>query len=226
MKCGDIKIDKLIRSRRRTIGLQISRDAALVVRAPEWAKIDEITRVVIGHQEWINRTKEKVLSEMRRTPCRMFSEGEEFPLLGQSYKLQFTDSDKIVLFFEDAFFLSRKFRSAAKQAFAQWYKIQASNIIPPRVQLYAAKFDLRYGRVGITNARRRWGSCSHKGNLNFSWRLVLAPIEVIDYVVAHELTHLEVKDHSRRFWKKVGSIYPGYKKQRRWLRENGRQLIL
>jgi predicted metal-dependent hydrolase len=226
MKFGDIEIDKLIRSKRRTIGLQIRSDATLIVRAPNRARIDEIEKVVIGHRRWIYKTREKILREERSVPIRKYMEGEEFPLLGRNYKLQLTDSDIIALYFKDVFFLSKKYHFAAKQAFVQWYRLRAKNVIPQRVILYAAKSNLRYGRIGITNAGRRWGSCSHKGNLNFSWRLVMAPIEAIDYVVAHELAHLEVKNHSSHFWSKVGSIYPEYEKQRKWLRENERLLTL
>ncbi len=226
MKCGDIKIDRLIRSKRRSIGLQIKSDATLIVRAPTWAKIEEIEKAVVGRRNWIFKTREKILRETQSIPVRRYTEGEEFPLMGRSYKLQLTDSDRFVLYFKDAFFLSRKYHSVAKQAFTQWYKLRARSVISQRVLLYATKSNLRYGRIGITNACRRWGSCSNKGNLNFSWRLIMAPVEAIDYVVAHELAHIEVKNHSRRFWNKVGSIYPDYENQRKWLRENGRLLTL
>ncbi len=220
------KIDKLIRSKRRTIGLQIASDATLIVRVPKSAKMDEIEKVIAKHGEWIRKKKEQVLTEYKIIPIRQFVEGEGIPYLGANYRLHLTAAPTDILRLNDAFYLSEKYQHFAKKVFTQWFKNQAQVIIKQRVECYAARLGLKYGRIRITNAARRWGSCSHKGNLNFAWRLVLAPIEAIDYVVAHEVVHLEIKNHSKRFWDKVESIYPGYKVQRKWLRDNQRALNL
>jgi predicted metal-dependent hydrolase len=81
-------------------------------------------------------------------------------------------------------------------------------------------------QIRISSARTRWGSCSTTGNLSFTWRLVLAPLEVIDYVVIHELVHTTIKNHSPAFWHRVAEIMPGYKQQVTWLKRNGRFLSL
>ncbi|MBN2057807.1 MAG: M48 family metallopeptidase [Candidatus Saganbacteria bacterium] len=98
-------------------------------------------------------------------------------------------------------------------------KASARRIIPERVKYYSQLTGLKPGSVKITSARRRWGSCSAKGSLNFSWRLVAMPLEVIDYVVVHELMHLVERNHGERFWRRVGEIIPDHQKQRRWLKE-------
>jgi predicted metal-dependent hydrolase len=221
-----MKIDKIIRSQRRTIGLQINADASLIVRAPKWAKMVEINEVVFKHFEWIQKKQAEALNNQRYAPARNYDEGDEFSYLGKRYKLYITKDSQFALSFKEAFYLSQRFHQAGRIVFAKWYKIQAKSIIPQRVQLYAGQANLKYGQIGITNAVRRWGSCNHKGNLNFAWRLVMAPIESIDYVVAHELAHLEVKNHSKSFWDKVEYIYPGYEKHKAWLRENERLLTL
>lgn len=100
------------------------------------------------------------------------------------------------------------------------YKKEAKEKITERVELFAKKFGLTFRKVKINSARRRWGSCSTTGNLNFSWRLVRTPLFVIDYVVIHELAHLEHKNHSPDFWKSVQAMYPDTKMARRWLKEN------
>ena len=78
--------------------------------------------------------------------------------------------------------------------------------------------------ICISDARKRWGSCTHKGIINFSWRLIQAPPEIVDYVVVHELVHLGQPDHSKKFWEKVRKIMPDYERRRKWLRENERLL--
>jgi len=112
------------------------------------------------------------------------------------------------------------------QAFEQWYKAQALKVLSERVRYYAAKHGFQPGRIRISSARTRWGSCSSKGTLSFTWRLVMAPLEVIDYVVIHELVHLKVKNHSKTFWGSVAALMPDYKKYVAWLKKNGSFLTL
>ena len=102
---------------------------------------------------------------------------------------------------------------------------QARETIPQRVAFYAQQLGVTYGRVTIRTQRTRWGSCSSKGNLNFNCLLMLAPAEVADYVVVHELCHRKVMNHSRAFWEEVAQTLPDYQTSRKWLRENGAGLI-
>jgi predicted metal-dependent hydrolase len=89
----------------------------------------------------------------------------------------------------------------------------------------APVLGVRYERIAIRDQRTRWGSCSPRGTLSFNWRLVLAPFDVLDYVVVHELCHLREPNHSPRFWRLVASRRPGWREQRRWLREHGAELL-
>lgn len=102
---------------------------------------------------------------------------------------------------------------------------QARQVLPERVAHYASLLGVSYGRITIRAQRSRWGSCSAKGNLNFNCLLMLAPPEVRDYVVAHELCHRLELNHSQRFWARVEGIVPDYKLHRKWLKENGSSLI-
>lgn len=102
---------------------------------------------------------------------------------------------------------------------------QACRVIPERVKYFASKAGVTYGRITIRNQKTRWGSCSAKGNLNFNCLLMLAPAEVLDYVVVHELCHRKEMNHSPQFWEEVRRILPDYKEQERWLKENGKCLM-
>ena len=102
---------------------------------------------------------------------------------------------------------------------------QASVVIPKRVEYFAEKIPVTYGRITIRNQKTRWGSCSGKGNLNFNCLLMLAPPEVLDYVVVHELCHRKEMNHSERFWREVENILPDYRERKKWLKENGERLI-
>ena len=101
---------------------------------------------------------------------------------------------------------------------------QALKLIPQRVEYFARQVGVDYGRITIRNQKTRWGSCSSKGNLNFNWRLIFAPEEVVDYIVVHELAHRKEMNHSRAFYDVVASILPDYKVREKWLKENGEKL--
>ncbi len=105
-----------------------------------------------------------------------------------------------------------------------WYVKRLGEILPERLAFWSGKIGVSFSRVSIKNQRSRWASCSRKGRLSFNWRLILAPPDVLDYVVIHELCHLLEMNHSKRYWRHVTAWCPGHKTHRRWLRVNGRGL--
>ena len=102
---------------------------------------------------------------------------------------------------------------------------EALKVIPARVEYFARVIGVTYGKITIRNQKTRWGSCSSKGNLNFNCLLMLAPPEVLDYVVIHELCHRKQMNHSKAFWSEVEKVLPDYKEARKWLKEEGSQMI-
>jgi predicted metal-dependent hydrolase len=222
-----IKIDKLVRSKRRTIALIIERDGSFTVRAPMRAPHAAIETFVQQKEDWITRTRDKIKSTLREsTVGKQYTDGEKFLFLGSSFDLKLVGFQKPLLRFDRGFTLSSAAQSKSEQVFLRWYKERALEIISERVRQYSQQYNFTPKQVKISSAKTRWGSCSPNGTLNFTWRLVMAPLDVIDYVVVHELAHLRVKNHSSKFWKVVESIYPEYKKHRKWLRENGEKLSL
>lgn len=102
---------------------------------------------------------------------------------------------------------------------------EALKVIPERVEYFAKVIGVTYGKITVRNQKTRWGSCSSKGNLNFNCLLMLAPPEVLDYVVVHELCHRKQMNHSKAFWLEVEKVLPDYKEAREWLKEEGSQMI-
>lgn len=102
---------------------------------------------------------------------------------------------------------------------------EALKVIPERVEYFAKVIGVTYGKITVRNQKTRWGSCSSKGNLNFNCLLMLAPLEVLDYVVVHELCHRKQMNHSKAFWLEVEKVLPNYKEVRKWLKEEGSQMI-
>jgi predicted metal-dependent hydrolase len=221
-----VRIDKIVRSRRKTIALIINRDGQLVVRAPVHASDKQIRALVQEKEPWI-RSRQSQAARMRvESQPRRFVEGEEFQFLGSLHPLKIRSKKRPRLELDGVFWLSESCLDNPRQVFENWYRDQARAVFTDRAGEFARQHRLEFNKIRISSARTRWGSCSSKGNLNFTWRLVMAPMEIIDYVVVHELAHLRIKNHSRQFWGLVGSMIPDYKLRREWLKKNGHRLVL
>ena len=220
-----IEIHKLVRSKRRTIALIVERDGSLTVRAPKRAAVMDIQSFILEKQGWILRTRERFMS-LKEVPKKEYKDGDTFLYLGNMYGLSLVKPQRPALKFENGFTLGNTAQSSGERFFTQWYKEQAYKVIAERVRVFSDQYGFVPKQVKISSARTRWGSCSPDGILNFTWRLVMAPLDVIDYVVVHELAHLRVKNHSSRFWREVERIMPEYKDRRKWLRLHGETLSL
>ena len=221
-----IAIDHIIRTRRRTLALMVEPDGKLIVRAPMRAGENAIREFIKEKEKWIRSKQEQARARYMRFVPKQYVSGEEFLYLGDHYRLEIGDTERPALAFDGGFRLARTAGPRAAAVFERWYRKRALRVMSERVEWYAAKHGFDYRQVRITGARRQWGSCGAQGNLRFAWRLVMAPMQIIDYVVLHELVHLQHKNHSKRFWAKVKSILPDFRQRIDWLEENGYLLNL
>ncbi|MFC1480550.1 M48 family metallopeptidase [Candidatus Omnitrophota bacterium] len=215
-----INITKIIRSKRKTLALEVAHDASLIVRAPEMVSNEYIEKLVHKKRFWIQDRQKAILEKNTKIAPKEFVNGEGFLYLGNTYRLSIVNDNPLPLTFDKEFRLLRGCLPNARQKFIDWYKKEAYEKIKQRLDWYSATSGLKYNKVNITSAMKRWGSCNAKGDLFFSWRLIMAPWKVIDYVVIHELSHVVVKNHSTNFWNKVKVMLPDYEKSRKWLKEN------
>jgi len=220
-----IEIDQTIRSKRKTLALIVKPNGSLIVRAPLRSSEKSIREFVEKNAQWIEKKQAEVREIIPLAP-KQYIPGEMFMYLGHVYPLEIVKGQKKPLLLIDNFKLAESAQNYADLIFERWYRGQARQILNERVNLYASQHDFRYEKIRITSARSRWGSCSANGSLNFSWRLIMTPLETIDYVVIHELVHTMIHNHSKRFWKKVEKILPNYKEHKKWLKNNGQQFML
>jgi predicted metal-dependent hydrolase len=219
-----IEIHKLVRSKRKTLALVVEPDGTLTVRAPLRMKEADIQRFIEAKKAWIEQKQAGVKKDALAP--RQYVDGESFLYLGREVPLRVIPGKKPALVMGEVFKLTESARSQAESVFEAWYKKQARKVFTERVELFAREYGFKVGKIRLSSARTRWGSNSNKGTLSLTWRLVMAPLEVIDYVVVHELCHLRELNHSKAFWAEVGKILPDYKKRRKWLKENGAKLRL
>lgn len=216
---------ELIRSKRKTVALVVGRDARLIVRAPFRFPLRNVDVFLREKREWIDGAMKR-MRERQQVSAHSYEPGDQFWFLGEKYALRFSGTDRESVAFRDgACVVAERFRAHARERITAWYNRAAKNILVKRVRYFSEKHLFDVKSVTINRARTRWGSCSGEGRINFSFRLVMAPLSVIDSVVAHELAHLAHRNHSREFWKEVSRILPGFEKDRKWLRENGHMLI-
>jgi predicted metal-dependent hydrolase len=221
---------KRSKRRRKTISLQISGAAEIVVSAPYFTKDFEISRFVQEKQNWIQQAIRKQKEALVQNREKEFICGEYFHYLGQAYPLEVFYQQKLpagLVFWGSRFYLNcPDHLSDRKCYFIEWYKTKARQYFVRQVEDLGRKLGLLPRNVRITSARSRWGSCSEENNLAFSFRLIMAPPAVIDYVIIHELMHIKEKNHSAGFWKLMETAMPQYKTQRRWLKENGHKFSI
>jgi hypothetical protein len=225
----DIAYTRIRSRRRKTASIYIERDGAVTVRVPDNLTDAEVAALIEGKRYWIH----KHLTEWRELNAaqvaREYVNGEGFLYLGRSYRLQWVDDQVAPLLLKGGYFLLHrdpKTQADPEDVFRAFYRKQAHAQIPERVARYAPAFGVLLPEVHIMDLGHRWASANAaaadgKGRLNFHWRCLMAPLTVLDYIVAHELAHLLVSDHSPAFWSELDKVLPDYPERQRWLREHG-----
>lgn len=213
---------QLMRSkkRRRTISLHVKQDGRVVVYVPFRTPESEIEKFVSEKRPWIWR-KQSEMEISSQSGEKQFQPGEAFLYLGQSYPLEIQGGNNnghpLTLSF-GKFVLDKAHIEEARGLFIQWYKKEAKEKLAGRINYYCNRLQLYPKGFRITSAKCRWGSCSGDNRVSLSWRIMMAPLKVIDYVLIHELVHIREKNHSKRFWSYLEKFVPDYKKHRLWLR--------
>lgn len=184
-------------------------------RAPERAAAAAIVEL----RPWIERR----LAEVAATRAALRQRAGTLPYLDTSLRLVCEQGRRIVRREGDRLLVPAR---DPKPAIERFYRRAAREEIAPRLDAATAQVGAGYTGLSIRGQRSRWASCSASGAMSFNWRLLLAPEAVLDYVVWHEVCHLEIRDHSPRFWALLGSRFPDWRQQRTWLRRNGATLVL
>lgn len=217
---------ELVRSKKRkkTITLTVKKDGGVVIHAPHRLPASEIEGFFEKKRPWVEKKRaEAKKGEKAPIKHRQFVDGEPFYYLGDCYPLGIRDTDgsrEALSLSHGMFLLNRNSRDGARHCFVRWYQRKAREVLTRRVGYWSEHLHLVATGITITGALHRYGSCSARNRLSFTWRIMMAPLDVIDYVIVHELAHIKEKNHSKRFWGLLEMILPDYKQRKLWLREN------
>ena len=217
----------LIRSSRRSFALEINDKAMLVVRAPLRMKDDEINTHLHHYDGWIQKKIQQSSTKLQEVTPVTFTDGAKIIFMGEHYPLSITSTPKPFFNFENKLFtLDSEKKAKGFQYLERWYRVQAREVCVSMSEDLAKKMGVSFKNIKINGSKHRWGSCGSGGNINFSWKLVMAPLSVIEYVVIHELSHLSHMNHSNLFWRNIERYMPDYKIHKKWLKDNGHTLVI
>lgn len=222
----DLKYKIVRSSRRKKLTITVERDRSIVVHAPESTSDEKIQQVVDSKRQWLF---EKVnhpqkYQDRPHPPGKEIVAGESVPYLGREYRVEIRETLSGGVEFSKHFSIPKAQQVKRREVLKDWYMARAEETVVPRAERYAKELGVEFREVKIVDNRYRWGSCTVKDCVNFNWRLIKAPMFVIDYVIVHELAHLLESNHTPRFWNIVRAKVPKTEKAKEWLKSNGQML--
>jgi predicted metal-dependent hydrolase len=213
-------------AKRKKLTITVERNRTIIVHAPAGTSEEAVRRVVDAKRQWLF---EKVHHPQKyqakpHPPGKEVVNRESAPYLGRDYPIVVAETASGEVEFFRRFLVPAVHRAKRRQVLRDWYFAQANEKILPRVNQHARELGVEFGAAKIVDNRYRWGSCTVKENVTFNWRLIKAPMFVIDYVIVHELVHLMEANHTPRFWSIIRAYTPTMEKAKLWLKENGQVL--
>lgn len=207
------------------------------VSAPKTIETDELHSILYKKAPWILEKWNNFNEIVNPPEPKEYVSGEKFPYLGRNYRLKVNRKSEVTkpsLQFRNGKFIAQvpteckelEQQEQLKKHFENWYRNHGEKKIKERLRIYCPKMDVVPTKVVLKDQKMRWGSCSTNSTIYLNWRIIMAPIPVIDYLLVHELAHIKYPNHSKDFWKFVRSTLPDYKERKEWLRINGPLLTL
>ena len=221
MRLSELDIE-LIRSKRKTVSIHIERNGSVSARIPETISEEEILNVLKSKEYQIHKNLAQ-WSQLNQTKVeRDYVNGQSFLYLGRNYRLQFVE-DRLgsLIFCKGYFQLSLSKKSHAREMFIEFYKEKLNEKLKPILKRFKGQLGVNPKEIKVMELQNRWASCTASGNVNFHWKCAMAPVDVLNYIVVHELTHLIHPNHTAAFWNELDKVMPRYHKQVLWLKLNG-----
>lgn len=220
---------KIIRRRRKTVGIKITEKGEIIVISPFKISEETISNIIKQKEKWILSKIAWIRENQLTYKDKVLKTGEKLLYLGKEIDLQIVENGSdtcSIELLDDKFIVyvnknQKDKEDIIKDIIIHLYKEKARDVFIQRTSHYSKIIEVSPQRISIKNQKTVWGSCSSKRNINYNYRLIMAPIDIIDYVVVHELCHLVHMNHSKKYWDVVESVLADYKRRRQWLKTNG-----
>lgn len=220
---------EIVRRKRKTICIKINEDGAVIVSAPLRISKEYILLVLKNRANWILEKQKEIKQRSLAKVKRDFTEGSTFMYLGQEYPLHLVFDEKIKninieLNEQLNIYTNTMDIEKLRIALEKWYREETRKIVTKRINYYENRFKDKVTDIRVKEQKRRWASCTGKNEILFNWRCSMARADVIDYIVVHEMCHMDHRNHSKYFWNRVQEILPDYKEKHEWLKIHGMNL--
>jgi predicted metal-dependent hydrolase len=222
----DISYEIVRSPKRKKLTITVERDQAVIVHAPQETPDDDIQRVIESKRQWILaklRHPQKYQNRLH-PPGKEVVNGESAPYLGRDYRIEIAETASGDIELTHLFLVPPAHQAKRREVLRDWYIARAREKVLGRGEQHARALGVKFRAAKVVDNRYRWGSCTVNNNVSFNWRLIKAPMFVIDYVVVHELAHLLEANHTSRFWSIVRAHTPAMEKAKAWLKEHGQVL--
>ncbi len=215
--------------RRKTASVSVSPYNKVTITTPDNLSNEEIEAIIKRKDKWIRGKIEFNKQVKYPYKTKEYISGESFTYLGRNYRLKVQNGTNSNIKLKGKYLLINIEKSLGdnqqtqyiKDQLIEWYKDKAYLKCKERMALYSNRIEIQPSEIKIKDLKSRWGSCSQKGALNFNWKIIMAPMRIVDYVIVHELCHLRYHDHSPDFWKQIGLLIRDFKDKKEWLRVHG-----
>lgn len=222
---------------KKDISLSVCLNEGVKLIVPEGINSTQIEAILHKKAPWILKKKYEFDEIVDPVSPKEFVSGEKFPYLGRHYRLKVYKDEKInkpLLNYRQGRFIARipihmtdrEKVNELKLLFKEWYIQHGEKKIEERLNIYCPRMQRWPAKIEMKEQHKRWGTCTKEGNIYLNWRIIMAPMPIVDYVLVHELAHLKYLDHSTDYWRFVRSILPDYEQRKEWLRINGPTLSL
>jgi hypothetical protein len=220
----DLTLEVRRSNRRRTVGITIERDGSLILTAPEQTPESQLQEIVHQRSQWIYKHLIRKEALNPSVPKKEYVSGEGFPYLGRNYRLKIIPDDasqEKLKYYRGRFLLQQSSQHKGRELFIEWYKTHLKPHLQSKVDQFKHRVRVNPNSIQIRELGNRWGSCNAKGDLYFHWRVAMLPSEIVNYVVVHEMAHLQEHRHNPTFWETIACILPNYKNSKQWLATQG-----
>jgi predicted metal-dependent hydrolase len=217
-------------NRKKTLALHVTADV-VTIRVPQRLSDERISQFMTKKARWIYDRQARIRGDRLNRIGKNYVNGDPFPYLGHTYRLLIVKDAAVetpvcklwrgrLRVHIPPDLTDKSGKSAVKKALIAWYQGHTAKKINERLPSLAAQIGVQPKTIAIRNQKSQWGSCSRSGTVRFNWKIIMAPVAILDYIIVHELCHLVHNHHQAQFWNKVQSIIPDYKSRKDWLREH------
>lgn len=223
---------QLTYKKRKTLGIYIDVYGNIELRVPKATEDQQIIDLLESKWSWIVRKQGEMKERTKGFKEKTYEDGEEFLFLGNHYPIEVEEDPKAkhatITFDQSTLKIVVPVRDEAmlKKLMTKFYKQQCKKLVESRIREYQSNFKVKPKSIKINGNKKNWGTCNSLRDLTFNWKLAMAPLKVIDYVVIHEMCHMIHMNHDRSFWRLVGKYMPDYEAQQNWLKETHWQMVV